>query len=182
MTPEQVTEECEKLLAEGKPLHAINANMVVDRLGTKGRATVYKYVGLWRTSQLGAAPLPPFVLSEDKGRKLVAVFTSLLGEIVYEDRQAAADLVATADHRAATAEADKLSLLVSLEATEQERDNALEQLRAANEVIEHVRIRSTKQEVLAATFRQERDDLLKRYMQPGPAPQPDVASDEPRMI
>lgn len=156
--------------------------MVIDRLGTKGRTTVYKYVGVWRTSKLSAAPLPPFVLNEDKARKLVAVFTSMLGEIVHDDREAAAELVATADHRAATAEADKLSLLASLEATEQERDKALEQLRAANEVIEQVRIRSTKQEVLAATFRQERDDLLKRYMQPAPAPQQDVASDEPRLI
>lgn len=178
VTREQVAEECEKLLAEGKPIHAINANMVIDRLRTKGRRTVYKYVEMWRTSKLGAAPLPPFVLDEENGRRLVAIFTGMLGEIVRDDRQAAADLVAVADQRAAAAESDRHGLLVSLEATEQERDDAMDQLRVAQDTIEKIRMWGTTQEVLAATFRQERDDLLKRYMPPAPAVANDVTDDD----
>ncbi|RKE45872.1 MULTISPECIES: hypothetical protein [unclassified Sphingomonas] len=182
VTQEQVAEECEKLLAEGKPIHAINANMVIDRLGTKGRRTVYKYVELWRTSKQGEAALPPFVLDEDKAKNLVTVFTGMLGEIVRDDRQAAAELVATADRRAAAAESDKLSLLVSLEATEQEREDAIEKLRVATIVIEQLRTGVATQQELAVTFRAERDELLRRYMQPSPAPQPDMIDDSSRLL
>lgn len=182
VTREQVAEDCEKLLAEGKPIHAINANMVIDRLGTNGRRTVYKYVEMWRASKLGAAPLPPFVLAEENGRRLVAVFTGLLGEIVRDDRQAAADLVAVADQRTDAAESDRDGLLVSLEATEQERDDAMDQLRVAQDTIEKIRMWGTTQEVLAATFRQERDDLLKRYMPPAPAVAKNVEDDEPTLL
>ena len=182
VTEEQVTAECEKLLTEGKPIHAINANMVIDRLGTKGRRTVYKYVDLWRASRLGAAVLPPFVLGEETGRKLVAIFTGMLGEIVHDDRQAAADLVATADQRAATAANDKSSLLVSLEATEQERDEAFLQLQEATAALHDLRVHSARHELLAATYRQERDDLLKRYMQPMAAQDVEKEGDEPQLF
>ena len=51
VTEERVAAECEKLVAEGTAPKAINANMIIDRLQTKGRGTVYKYVDLWRTKR-----------------------------------------------------------------------------------------------------------------------------------
>lgn len=38
MTEERVAAECDKELAEGTPFHAINANMIIDRLKTKAIA------------------------------------------------------------------------------------------------------------------------------------------------
>lgn len=164
MTEEQVAAECEKVLAEGTPLHAINANMIVDRLNTKGRATVYKYVEVWRTKRSERAVLPPFALPAEAGQKLVAVFTGMLGEIVLDDRQAAADLVAAADKRSAAAEEAMRGLLATLEATEAERDDALQHLDMIEKKAIEAAIAADAHQEVARLAKAERDAILAEYL------------------
>lgn len=164
VTEERVAAECEKVLAEGTPLHAINANMIIDRLNTKGRSTVYKYVEAWRAKRLEQAILPPFVLPADAGQKLVAVFTGMLGEIVLDDRQAAADLVAAADKRSTAADDAMRGLLATLEATEKERDDALQLLEEMEGKLIDAVVTSKAQEEIAEVAKAERDAVFAKYL------------------
>lgn len=164
VTEERVAAECEKELAEGTPIHAINPNMIIDRLNTKGRSTVYKFVEIWRAKRMELAILPPFVLPAGAGQKLVAVFTGMLGEIVLDDRQAAAEQVAAADKRLTATEEDKRGLLVTLEATEKERDDALQLLEEMEtKVIEAVIAADAHQEIAKAA-KAERDAVFAEYL------------------
>lgn len=164
VTAEQVTAECEKVLAEGTPLHAINANMIIDRLDTKGRATVYKYVEVWRAKRMEQAILPPFVLPADAGQKLVAVFTGMLGEIVLDDRQAAADQVAAANKRSTATEDAMRGLLATLEATENERDEALQLLDEMEKKALEAAIAADAHQEIARAAKAERDAILAEYL------------------
>lgn len=164
VTEEQVATECEKVLAEGTPLHAINANMIIDRLNTKGRATVYKYVEVWRTKRSEQAILPPFSLPADAAQKLVAVFTGMLGEIILSDRQAAADLVAAAETRSAAAEEAMHGLLATLEATEAERDDLLQHVDMIEKKAIEAAVAADAHREVARVATAERDAILAKYL------------------
>lgn len=164
MTEERVAAECEKELAEGTPFHAINANMIIDQLNTKARATVYKYVEVWRAKRSERAVLPPFSLPADAGQKLVAVLTGMLGEIVLDDRQAAADLVAAADKRSGAAEEAMRGLLATLEATEAERDDAPQHLDMVEKKAIEAAIAADAHQEVARLAKAERDAILAEYL------------------
>lgn len=176
MTEGKVAAECEKVLAEGTPLSAINANMIIDRLNTKSRATVYKYVDAWRTGRTERATIQPFALAHDKTQKLVAVFTGMLGDIVIEERQTAADLVASADQRATASEEALQNLLATLEATEGERDYALQLVDEMEEKLIKAVIAADAHMAIANEAKAERNAILDKYL-PWSEANPDPKAD-----
>ena len=131
VTEAQVFSECEKLRGEGIAIEAINGNMVIDRLGTKGRHTVYRYVEKWSGQQVQRAALPPFVLADEDQKRLVAVFTGMMGEAMLADRQATADQISIKDVEIAAIRNAKDALLRDLDSTEKERDEAIADMASA---------------------------------------------------
>jgi len=164
VTEERVAAECEKLVAEGIASEAVNANMIIDRLQTKGRGTVYKYVDLWRTKRADPTVLVPFNLSPDMTQKVVALFTRLVGEAVTNERQAAIDKVSTADQQVALLKQHVRDLLATLEATEQERDDANEQSAKLDEALKTAVMAAEVQMKMAEGAKAERDAINARFL------------------
>lgn len=164
VTEERVAAECEKLVAEGTAPGAINANMVIDRLQTKGRGTVYKYVDLWRAKRSKPAALAPFNLSPDMTQKVVALFTGLVGEAVTNERQAAVDKVSSADQQVAQLKQQVRGLLEALEATEQERDEANERTMQLDEKLKTAVIDVEALLKIARDAKAERDAVYAKFL------------------
>lgn len=164
MTEEKVVAECEKALAEGTPPESLNANMIIDRLDTKSRATVYKYFDIWLATHANRVVLSPFVLPVDVAQKVVAMFTGLLGDIVRDDRQAAADLVAAADKDSAATKETMRGLFVTLEATEKEGDDALQLLEEMEGNLIEAVVASKAQQEIAEVAKAERDAVFAKYL------------------
>lgn len=164
MTEEKVVAECEKVLEEGTPLHAINANMIIDSLNTKGRSTVYKYVAVWQARRLEQATVVPFTLPADAGAKLQAVFAGMIGEVVLGDRQAAADQVAAANNETAAMREAMAALVTTLESTEKERDDALQLVDELDgKLLEAIVVAQAKHEIAEAA-KAERDEVIGKYL------------------
>lgn len=164
VTEEQVAAECEKLVAEGIALEAINANMIIDRLKTKGRGTVYKYVGLWRDRRARPTVLSLFNLSPEMTQKVVALFAAMVGEAVASERQAAVDKVATADQRVALLEEQVRDLLETLDATERERDEANEQSMKLSKELNKAVIAAEAQLKIAQEAKADREAIYAQYL------------------
>ena len=164
VTEERVAAECEKLVAEGTAPEAINANMIIDRLQTKGRGTVYKYVDLWRAKRAEPTALVPFNLSPDMTQKVVALFTGLVGEAVMNERQAAVDKVSSADQQVAQLEQQVRGLLEALEATEQERDEANERSMQLDEKLKTAVIDVEALLKIARDAKAERDAVYAKFL------------------
>lgn len=164
VTEEKVAAECDKLIAEGVAPEAINANMIIDRLQTKGRGTVYKYVDIWRRKRAEPTALAPFSLSPEMTQKVVSLFTATVSDVVAGERRAAIDKVCAADQQIAQLRDHVRDLQAALEVTERERDEANEQSAKLDEALKKAVKAAEVQLKLAEVAKSERDAVYAQYL------------------
>ena len=85
-------------------------------------------------------------------------------QIVLDDRQAAADLVAAADKRSTATNDAMRGLLATLEATEKERDDALQLLEEMEGKLIDAVVTYKAQEEIAEVAKAERDAVFAKYL------------------